>query len=126
MLRRKKALCPIKQKSERRLKLLYPLQCHKYCHSKKGPHGRVGGKAGEFALRGGQADPRPLEGLMCLLPGGVPCWAPHQPDGALTAAAANAQANGSTGPQRRNAEQGGLGQGFLPELIPDRPDSMTN
>lgn len=35
VLHRKKSLCPRKWKSERRRKLLYPLQCHKYCHSKK-------------------------------------------------------------------------------------------
>lgn len=51
MLHRKKALCPRKWKSERRRKLLYPLQCHKYCHSKKGPQGRKVEKQ-EFSLKG--------------------------------------------------------------------------
>lgn len=51
VLRRKKALCPPKRESERRLKLLYPLQCHKYCHSKKGPWGAEGW-GGELEERG--------------------------------------------------------------------------
>lgn len=33
----KKLSLPIKWEPEGRLELLYPLQCHKHCHSEKGP-----------------------------------------------------------------------------------------
>lgn len=79
MLRRKKALCAIKWKSARRLKLLYPLQCHKYCHhSRKGPWGGVGGKAGFLTGGGPAGEPAAPGGLSCknrkepTFPGCVP------------------------------------------------------